>query len=145
MARGATYEVFDNLDLDDPDSVTWQGQDGYVYFLQWSNDLTNWNYVSTIYQGAGSYNWAYPITSDTVICRVLAVYVPSTDPNLDDFDDDGITNLAELSLGLNPLNPDSDGDGFEDGLEQELGTNPLLKDHVIEWTGTNAIVLTPTS
>ena len=35
----------------------------------------------------------------------------------DDFDNDRITNGAELAIGLDPANPDSDGDGINDGEE----------------------------
>ena len=34
-----------------------------------------------------------------------------------DFDNDRITNGAELAIGLDPANPDSDGDGINDGEE----------------------------
>jgi Domain of unknown function (DUF2341). len=47
---------------------------------------------------------------------------------LEDFDDDSLSNLQELSLGSKPLNPDSDGDGLNDGLEVSLGSNLLSKD-----------------
>lgn len=151
FASGAAYEVFD-LDLDTNDSASWQGKEGYVYFLQWSEDITHWNYVPAIYAGVGTYTWQYTGTSEFLFCRVLAVYVPSINPNSDDFDDDGITNIDELtyqfngqSAQLDPLNSDSDGDGFGDGIEEQLGTDPSTQDHATEWTGSAAIVLTPTS
>ncbi|MBX7223421.1 MAG: Ig-like domain-containing protein [Blastocatellia bacterium] len=42
-----------------------------------------------------------------------------------DADHDGLTNLEEFALHLNPLNPDTDGDGIPDGAEMALGTDPL--------------------
>ncbi|MGA1844575.1 MAG: DUF2341 domain-containing protein [bacterium] len=39
------------------------------------------------------------------------------DPLLDP-DGDGLTNLAEYVLGMDPLNPDTDGDGIPDGQEE---------------------------
>ena len=41
-----------------------------------------------------------------------------------DTDGDGVADLLEQSLGLDPSNPDSDGDGLEDG--RELGGDPPL-------------------
>lgn len=46
----------------------------------------------------------------------------------EDIDADGLTNLAEQSLGTSPTDPDTDGDGVNDGVEVDRGTNPLVKD-----------------
>ena len=43
----------------------------------------------------------------------------------DDADHDGLTNLQEVKLGTDPLNPDTDGDGYTDGEEVAAGTDPL--------------------
>ena len=40
--------------------------------------------------------------------------------DLDD-DNDGVTDIQEFSLRMNPLNPDTDGDGLNDGKETEGG------------------------
>ena len=52
------------------------------------------------------------------------------DPRVDDgnldSDGDGLSNLAEFQLGLNPRNPDTDGDGLYDGDEVALGLNPKI-------------------
>lgn len=42
-----------------------------------------------------------------------------------DFDGDGLSNIEEYNLGLDPTNADSDGDNVADGVEQQLGTDPL--------------------
>lgn len=150
FANATAYEFFD-LELDSNDSVTWQGEEGFVYFLQWSEDVEHWDFLPAIYAGPGTYTWQYSGTSDFLFCRVIAVYLPTANPNSDDFDDDGISNIDELtfqyngqSAQLNPLSADSDGDGFSDGTELTLGTNPASRDHAIQWSGTSAIVLTPT-
>ncbi|MEK6949385.1 MAG: hypothetical protein AABX34_04135, partial [Nanoarchaeota archaeon] len=46
-----------------------------------------------------------------------------SDSNLD-FDDDGLANIREYTLGTNPNNADSDGDGTSDKEEIEKDTNP---------------------
>ncbi len=48
---------------------------------------------------------------------------PEVDPE-DDADGDGLSNLVEFALGLDPLSSDSDGDGLSDMLELASGSNP---------------------
>ena len=43
----------------------------------------------------------------------------------DDFDQDGLTNAQEYSLGTDVTDADSDGDGFDDFYEFRLGTSPI--------------------
>jgi hypothetical protein len=43
-----------------------------------------------------------------------------------DYDNDGLTNIAEYILGTDPDNPDTDGDGLPDGWEVQYGFNPLV-------------------
>ena len=45
-----------------------------------------------------------------------------------DSDGDGLTDLAEQTLGTNPTNPDTDGDGLSDLEERALGTSPTNPD-----------------
>ena len=45
----------------------------------------------------------------------------------EDSDEDGLTNIQEYALGLNPLIADTDEDGLLDGVEvNDHKTNPLL-------------------
>jgi outer membrane protein OmpA-like peptidoglycan-associated protein len=48
---------------------------------------------------------------------------------IEDDDEDGLSNSAEMSLGTDPANPDSDGDGLKDGEEaRRYRSNPLKDD-----------------
>jgi hypothetical protein len=44
----------------------------------------------------------------------------------DDFEPDGISNLAEYDLGTDPRSLDTDADGLPDGWELSYGLNPLF-------------------
>ncbi len=45
-------------------------------------------------------------------------------PDLSDYDGDGLNNQRERELGTLPVDPDTDNDGFNDGVEVAAGTNP---------------------
>lgn len=45
-----------------------------------------------------------------------------------DFDQDGLTNLAEYNEGTNPVEADTDGDGFRDSVETDSGSFASLSD-----------------
>jgi gliding motility-associated-like protein len=70
-------------------------------------------------------------TSGVNACQfVLAHQTVTTSSawNAADCDGDGLTNLREKTLGINPLLVDTDGDGLSDAVELTLGTNPLIQD-----------------
>lgn len=48
----------------------------------------------------------------------------------EDFDNDGLSNLMEYTLGTNPFDFDTDNDGFSDNYEVTHAMNPLLYDEV---------------
>ncbi len=52
-----------------------------------------------------------------------------------DADGDGLSNLRESLLYLDPTNPDSDGDGYADGAEVTAATNPLDPEDVPQPSG----------
>ncbi len=61
------------------------------------------------------------------LVSALALTACSLPPD-GDYDEDGITNGEEESLGTDPRNPDSDGDGLNDGDELDAGADPLVTD-----------------
>jgi|GEM_PF-3052955 len=53
-------------------------------------------------------------------------YLPASD--LDDEDEDGLSDYHEAELGTDPLNSDTDGDGLIDGYEYFLTQHPSFKE-----------------
>ncbi|MCF7785888.1 MAG: thrombospondin type 3 repeat-containing protein [Prosthecobacter sp.] len=51
-----------------------------------------------------------------------------------DFDQDGLTNLAEYQAGTDPAKIDTDGDGVSDGDEVAQGTDPAKPPPSWKWT-----------
>jgi len=64
----------------------------------------------------------------------LDPYDPSNLSDPSDLDNDGLSNLQEFLLGLDPRHPDCDGDGLSDGVEIALGTSPTNADVAITAT-----------
>ena len=48
--------------------------------------------------------------------------------DLEDDDDDGLTNMEEIDLGTDPASKDSDKDGLDDKEEQQYQTSPIDSD-----------------
>ena len=49
----------------------------------------------------------------------------TTSNKYSDSDGDGLTDMEEIILGTDPLDPDTDHDGMSDGVEVARGSNPL--------------------
>ena len=106
-------------------NLSWNGRAGLTYFSKWSTDLVVWNYLPGIEQGSGMKTPSFTSTSPKFFVRVFYTDVPTSDAELADFDLDGVGNLAELNLGIDPMDPDSDHDGIPDGIEIANGGSPL--------------------
>lgn len=106
-------------------NLAWNGRAGLTYFSKWSTDLVVWSYLPGIEQGSGIKTPSFTSTSSKFFVRVFYTDIPTTDAELADFDLDGLGNLAELNLGIDPMNPDSDHDGIPDGIEISNSGNPL--------------------
>ena len=98
---------------------------GYTYFIQWSLDLQEWHYFPDMRYGSGALNFDGSSSASKFFIRLLFTDAPTNNPETADFDGDGLGNLAELQMGLDPLNPDTDGDGISDGVEVANNMNPL--------------------
>ncbi len=114
----------------------WTGEAGLTYFVQYSQDLQNWQYFPLIDHGV--VHDAVDVTPLDASNKPLAKFfmrlvytdIPTTDAEADDFDYDGISNLLELSSGSDPLDAtskgiDSDNDGLPDPWEMHYFGNLL--------------------
>ena len=106
-------------------SLDWDGVEQRTYFTQWSLDLVTWNYSPNIEYGSNVNHTCFTASSPKFFVRLCYTDVPTSDPELADYDFDGLGNLFELTLGTDPLAADSDHDGLIDGVEIAKGSNPL--------------------
>lgn len=110
--------------------LRWHGHAGRTYFVQISdpNDhLKSWTWAPIIETGNDE-DISYEVdgTSDKGFFRLWFTDQPTTNPDDDDFDNDGLTNWDEINLHqTNPLKADTDGDGMPDGWEVFNYLDPL--------------------
>jgi hypothetical protein len=102
--------------------LRWYGHAGRTYFIQISdpNDhLKKWTWAPIIESGNDE-DISYEVdgTADKGFFRLWFSDEPTTDPDGDDFDYDGLTNWDEVNTyQTNPLEWDTDGDGLSDDWE----------------------------
>lgn len=127
------------LEYDSVNSIwrfKWWGREGNTYFIQHSDDLQTWSWVPIVEPGDDSIKeWGFTTTADKFFWRLRYWTGPTTDPEGDDFDGDGVSNLDEVQQGLSPFSPDSDNDGMPDGYEIANGLNPLIDDTLSDLDG----------
>ena len=111
--------------------LRWFGHEGRTYFLQIAdpNDpLKKWVWAPVIESGNDE-EISYEVdgTANKAFYRLQFTDIETTDPDNDDFDWDGITNLVEITTyQTNPLDPDTDG--LNNQEESAHGTNPNMAD-----------------
>jgi len=109
--------------------LRWYGHSGRTYFVQISdpNDhLRKWIWAPIIETGNDE-DISYEVdgTADKGFFRLWFTDEPTADPDGGDFDEDGLSNLAEvLTHQTNPLKSDTDGDGLLDGWEVANSLDP---------------------
>lgn len=102
--------------------LRWFAHAGRTYFIQVSdpNDhLKKWTWAPIIETGNDE-DISYEVdgTADKGFYRLWFSDQPTTDPDGDDFDYDGLTNWDEVNTHqTNPLEWDTDGDGLSDDWE----------------------------
>lgn len=119
-----------SLDWDAADKIyrlKWPALSGRTYFMQYTPDLIeDWIWIPAVVSGDGATKtWAFDVAGEKGFWRLVSSDIPTDDPSGDDFDGDGVSNLAELLQGTHPLeNFDNDHDGFPDDWEAGAGLNP---------------------
>jgi hypothetical protein len=109
--------------------LRWFGHDERTYFIQVSdpNDhLRKWTWAPIIETGNDE-DISYEVdgTADKGFFRLWFTDEPTTDPDGDDFDYDGLSNWDEVNTHqTNPLKWDSDDDGLPDDWEIANGLDP---------------------
>ena len=106
--------------------LDWWGKSGRTYFVQHTTDLpTLWVWATDIESGQGALKqWGYTNAGDRLFARLWFTDIPTTNPDLADFDGDGLGSKLELSNQRNPLLAvDTDGDGLPDDWEQHYFGN----------------------
>ncbi len=100
-------------------NVDWVGIPIRTYFVQWSLDLVTWSYAPVVDYGTGPLSYGIDTGGvNKFFIRLKWTDTPTDDPELADFDGDGISNIAEINGGTDPFTfIDSDGDGLADTWE----------------------------
>lgn len=104
----------------------WWGRQGRTYFIQHSDNLQTWLWLPLVEPGNHAVReWGFTSTGSKFFLRLVYTDQPSSDPENDDFDGDGVSNLAEVMQGTSPLRTaDSDGDGLPNDWEIATGLDP---------------------
>lgn len=99
-------------------NVDWNGATERTDFLQWSTDLIEWHWAPLVEYHTGAKSYGFLSSTEKYFLRLQHAYIPSSDPEGDDYDYDNLTNIDEVTLhDTDPLNWDTDGDGMEDSWE----------------------------
>lgn len=102
--------------------LTWWGIDQHFYFVEYSEDLIEWNFLPIFAVGEdAALGWGFTLNADKMFFR--AIYTNDSDSELmqSDLDGDGLTVYQEYLIGSDPFNPDTAGDGIFDGIAYKLG------------------------
>lgn len=107
-------------------NLEWETICGRTYFVQYSDNLTEWHYFPLIESGQTlPISYGFASTSERLFLRLRYSDEPVSDPYAADFDGDGLSNWDEVNIYMtDPLDGDSDGDGMSDGWEIANGLDP---------------------
>jgi len=96
----------ENDRINDISTLSWWGRTGDTYFMQVTPHLNaDRNYVEQIHRGGnGVIQHGFATNADALFFRIVYSGVPVSNPDFADFDSDGLNNLTELRLGLDPFN-----------------------------------------
>ena len=106
------------------------GEFGSAYFYQWSTDLTNWTYLPRADPGDEFVSLGFECNQPEFFLRLVTEDFTGSDPEVFDFDNDGLSSMRELlaTPQLDPFNADTDGDQLGDAFELNNGLNGASSD-----------------
>lgn len=106
-------------------NADWNGLADRTDFFQWSLDLKEWHFAPVVEYGGGVNSYGFTSSTDKLFVRLEQAYIPSTDPEGDDYDGDSLSNIDEVTLhDTDPLKWDTDGDGLSDDWEIANNLDP---------------------
>jgi Bacterial TSP3 repeat len=106
-------------------NADWNGLAGRTDFFQWSINLEDWHFAPVVEYGGGVKNYGFLSSTDKLFVRLEHAYIPSSDPDGDDYDGDSLSNVDEVTLhDTDPLKLDTDDDGMDDGWEIANSLDP---------------------
>lgn len=103
---------------------------GRSYFSLGSIDLVNWEYLPVIEFSDGARGVGVDVDgAPRYFFRLRYTDAPTTDPELEDFANDGVGSLIKVLMGLDPFVPlaweDTDSDLIHDAIERFWFSNSL--------------------
>ena len=122
--------------------LRWTGHPDFTYFIQASADLRDWTWAPNIETGRDAL-MSYEVDGPTAkgFFRLVRTQQTAVDPDIVDFDGDGLGNLYEITprprpggivgyagldpnIQTSPIVADTDEDGLNDLWEQTYGFDP---------------------
>jgi hypothetical protein len=104
-------------------NADWMGIYGRTYFSQGGTDLVGWEYLPIIEFSDGEKGVGGEVDGTSkFFFRLHYTDTPTTNPELEDFANDGIGSMIKVLMGMNPFTPlawlDVDADGIHDAIEE---------------------------
>ena len=104
-------------------SFSWWGRAGRTYAIQESDDLIHWNYVPVFESGTDAViEWGFTSTSRHFFVRLRYSDAVAVAPN--DFDGDGLSDMAEVQNGDDPFSFTTIASGFPNSWAASYGLEP---------------------
>jgi YD repeat-containing protein len=106
-----------------PGTLTWNGLENRIYFIQTSENLIDWTYAPLIEPGQGlPKSWFFHHSEEKFFLRLIHTDRLTVDPESEDFDQDKVKNIDELfstATGFNSTNPFSAADTNANGVPDD--------------------------
>jgi hypothetical protein len=119
LNEGMTIE-YDSVE--ESSLLSWWGSQARFYFIQQSEDLTQWTFMPIFEIGADDViSWGFKSNAPKLFFRAAHTSDTNSELMQADYDEDGLSVWREYEEGSHPFNPDTHGDGIFDGIALKLG------------------------